>query len=172
LAENLRLLSVLAHPDDESLGIGGTLLQYAKEGVETFLVTATRGERGWTGDQASYPGPEGLGKIREAELMAAAHVLGLREVCFLDYIDGDLDKANPAEAIARIVKHIRRVRPQVVISFGPDGGYGHPDHIDISQFTTAAALCAADSSYVGGDGLAPHRVSKQALLYGVEQGIT
>jgi LmbE family N-acetylglucosaminyl deacetylase len=153
-------MCVLAHPDDESLGNGGTLAKYAAEGVETYLVTATRGERGWQGDARDNPGPAALGARREAELRAAARVLGIRQVDFLDYIDGDLDRANPAEAIGKIVGYLRRVRPQVVVTFGPEGSYGHPDHIAISQFTTAAIVAAADANYTGADESTPHRVAK------------
>ena len=157
MANKLRLMCVLAHPDDESLGTGGALARYAAEGVETYLVTATRGERGWWGDEKDNPGLETLGKMREAELLNAAQELGIREVKFLDYIDGDLDQANPAEAVAKIVEHIRRVQPQVIITFDANGGYGHPDHIAICQFTTAAVLAAADPNY--SDSI-PHRISK------------
>jgi len=153
-------MCVLAHPDDESLGVGGALAKYAAEGVATYLVTATRGERGWQGAEHDYPGPAALGAIREAELRAAARALGIRALEFLDYIDGDLDQADPAEAVAKIVGHIRRVRPHVVITFGPAGGYGHPDHIAISQLTTAAIVAAADASYAGAGDHAPHRVAK------------
>lgn len=160
MANELKLMCVLAHPDDESLGNGGMLAKYAAEGIKTYLVTATRGERGWFGDEREYPGLEELGKIRENELLDAAEVLDIRYVDFLDYIDGDLDQAHPAEAIAKIVGHLRHVRPDVVVTFGPYGGYGHPDHIAISQFTTAAIIEAAnpDSSYYRN--MAPHRVSK------------
>jgi len=154
-------MCVLAHPDDESLGTGGALAKAAAEGVETYLVTATRGERGRFGDATESPGPEIVGRTREAELRAAAEVLGIREVHFLDYMDGALDRVDTAEAIGRIVTHLRRVRPQVVITFGPDGAYGHPDHIAIGQLATAAIACAADASFgAGPDESAPHRVSK------------
>jgi len=121
-------MAVLAHPDDESLGFGGTLARCSSDGVETFLVTATRGERGRyrghaPGD-AQHPGPVELGRIRERELRAAAASLGVREVSLLDYRDGDLDRANPREAVERIAAHIRRVRPHVVITFGAEGAYG------------------------------------------------
>ena len=116
MTNKLKLMCILAHPDDESLGNGGILAEYAAEGVETYLVTATRGERGWFGDESDYPGLEALGKIREAELLAAARVLGIRQVDFLNYIDGDLDQAPPAEAVAQIVGHIRRVKPDVVVT--------------------------------------------------------
>lgn len=152
----LKLLCVLAHPDDETLGFGGTLARCADAGIETYLVTATRGERGWSG--GAYPGAEQVARVREAELARAADVLRLREVAFLDYIDGDLDQASPADVIAQITTHIRRLRPQVVATFDPFGAYGHPDHIAISQFTTAAAVAAADRSYPHG-GL-PHRIAK------------
>src|SRR5258708_15594687 len=144
MTNQLKLTCVLARPDDESLGNGGVLAKYAAEGIETYLVTATRGERGWFGSHEEDPGLEALGKRREAELYAAAEVLGLHRVDFLDYIDGDLDQATPQEAIAKIVGYLRRVQPHVVLTFGPDGSYGHPDHIAISQFTTAAIVRAAD----------------------------
>jgi LmbE family N-acetylglucosaminyl deacetylase len=143
----LRLMCVLAHPDDESLGTGGALAKYAGEGVETYLVTATRGERGRFGDSAESPGPEIVGRTREVELLAAAKELGLREVKLLGYEDGALDRADPAEAIKRIEGHLRRVRPHVVITFGPEGAYGHPDHIAISQLTTAAVVSSADAEF-------------------------
>lgn len=157
----LRLMAILAHPDDESLATGGILARYAAEGVETYLITATRGERGWFGEPEAYPGPEALGRMREAELRAAAELLGLQEVSFLDYVDGDLDQADPNEATAKITAHLRRVRPQVVVTFDPNGLYGHPDHIAISQFTMAAIVAAADPGYEGpGADLPPHRVAK------------
>lgn len=160
MSVSLKLMCVLAHPDDESLGMGGTLAQYANEGVETYLVTATRGERGRVGEQREHLPLATVGKMRAAELRAAAQTLGIREVHFLDYLDGDLDRAEPREAVAKIAAHLRRVRPDVVLTFGPEGGYGHPDHIAISQLTTAAVMCAADSNYGSPDALAAHCVSK------------
>lgn len=160
MTESLRLMAVLAHPDDESLGFGGTLATYAARGVETYLVTATRGEQGWFGDPDAYPGPAALGKTRTAELLAAASALGVRQVDFLGYADGELDRADPAEATARIVRRLRQLRPQVVVTFGPDGAYGHPDHVAICQLTTAAIVCAADGAYRPTDDLPPHAVTK------------
>lgn len=166
MSDRLRLMCVLAHPDDESMGTGSTLAKYAAQGIETTLVMATRGEKGWPGEDKDYPGPTALGKIRQAELTAAALVLGVQQVYYLDYIDGELGQANPSEAIQKIVKYIRLIKPQVVVTFGPDGAYGHPDHIAISQFTTAATVCAADPSYADDESLAPHRVSK--LYYSMD----
>lgn len=160
MVETLKLLAVLPHPDDESLALGGTLAKYSAEDVETCLVYATRGERGWNGPEEQNPGLEALGRIREAELRCAASHLGLHELNFLDYIDGDVDQANPQEIIAGITAHVRRIRPQVVVTFPPDGHYGHPDHIALSQFTGAALLCAADASFRDPANLAPFRVSK------------
>ena len=158
-------MAVLAHPDDESLGMGGTLAKYASEGVETFLLTATRGQSGrYRGhrDDGQHPGPTALGQIREGELRAAASALGVREVSLLDYRDQELDRADPHEVVARIVSHVRRIRPDVVATFGPDGAYGHPDHIAISQFTTAALVAAADPSFTSAGAAAsiPHAVTK------------
>ncbi len=155
-----RLMAILAHPDDESLGFGGTLAHYAGQGVEVSLVTATRGERGWTGPAHENPGMDALGRLREQELRCAAGVLGVRDLTFLDCIDGDLDAAAPDEVIARLAAHLRRARPQVLITFGPDGAYGHPDHIAISQLATAAAVAAADATFQAPLGLPPHRVAK------------
>jgi LmbE family N-acetylglucosaminyl deacetylase len=146
MVKTLKLMGVVAHPDDESLGMGATLAKYAAEGVEITIISATRGERGWV-KEAGYPGPEALGKVREAELRAAAEVLGARAVYFLDYLDGELDRADHAQAVARLVGCLREVKPQVVVTFGPEGSYGHPDHIAICQITQAAVVCAADQDY-------------------------
>jgi LmbE family N-acetylglucosaminyl deacetylase len=147
----LKLMAITAHPDDESLGCGGALARYAHEGVDTYVLSATRGERGRHGS-GEHPGPEALGRIREGELRKAAAELGVNDVAFLGYQDGALDQADPRQAIARIVLYLRRLRPHVVITFGPDGAYGHPDHIAISQLATAAVVCAADPGYEAGVG--------------------
>ncbi len=160
----LKLMASLAHPDDESLGTGGLLAKSAAEGVYTTLVTATRGERGWTGPAETYPGPEALGRLREEELHAAARVLGLRRVSVLGYGDGALDQAASSEVIGRLVAELRRNRPHVVVTFDPHGYYGHPDHIAIAQFTTAAVVAAADLDYAPALGLPAHRVSKLYYL--------
>jgi LmbE family N-acetylglucosaminyl deacetylase len=164
-------MAVLAHPDDESLGVGGTLAKYAAEGVDVFLVTATRGDggrfRGHRCGDERHPGSLALGHIRETELRAAAAALGVREVSLLEYHDQHLDRADPREAVERVATHLRRVCPDVVVTFGPDGGYGHPDHIAISQFTTAAIVAAADAAFLAdqkGAPARPHTVSKLYYL--------
>ena len=165
-----RVMAVLAHPDDESLGVGGTLAKYASEGVDVFVVTATRGDagrcRGHRADDPRHPGAAALAKIRERELRAAASELGVREVAVLDYPDQRLDQAPARQVVSDIASHLRRLRPDVVITFGPDGAYGHPDHIAISQFTTAAIVSAADPLCVLSDEAArtPHSVSKLYYL--------
>lgn len=156
-----RLMCILAHPDDETLGLGSTLAKYAGLGVETHLLTATRGERGWHDVPPQNPGLQEMGRIRERELRDAAAILGLNDVRLLDYIDGDLDQVAAGEIVPRIVAHVRRVRPHVVITFAPDGAYGHPDHIAISQFTAAALVAAADPTYEDAEGgHDAHRVPK------------
>lgn len=165
-----RLLAVMAHPDDEALGFGGTLAKYASEGVDVFVLTATRGDagryRGHPPGDAAHPGADALAGIREAELRAAADTLGVRELVLLDYRDQQLDRAEPGEVIAGIARHLRRLRPDVVLTFGPDGAYGHPDHVAISQFTTAAIVAAADPAHAAdaASGGAPHAVSKLYYL--------
>jgi LmbE family N-acetylglucosaminyl deacetylase len=169
MSRRFKLLAVLAHPDDESLGFGGTLAKYAAEGIETYLVTATRGENGRFGPRGERGDPAEVRRVREAELRAAANVLGIAEVSILGYPDGAVDRVEAATVIPAIVAHIRRIRPDVVVTFGPDGAYGHPDHIAISQFTTSAVVCAADRSYRVDDGLPSdslpaHRVTKLHYL--------
>jgi LmbE family N-acetylglucosaminyl deacetylase len=161
----LRLMVIAAHPDDETLGFGGALVRYASEGAETSLVTATRGQggryNGHPAGSASHPGRETLGRIRETELRSAARALGISRVTLLDYEDQHLDRANVREAVAVLVREIRSARPQVVLTFPPDGAYGHPDHIAISQFATAAIVAAGDPAF--GEG-ATHVVSKLYYL--------
>lgn len=161
LNKQFRLLAVLAHPDDESLGFGGTFAKYTAEQIETYLVTATRGERGRFGPRGERGDPAEVGHVRETELRAAAAVLGIREVSVLGFPDGAVDSVPADIAVRAIVSHIRRIRPDVVVTFGPEGAYGHPDHIAISQFTTAATVCAADCGYRP---FAPHRVAKLYYL--------
>jgi LmbE family N-acetylglucosaminyl deacetylase len=164
-----RLLAILAHPDDETLGVGPTLAKYAGEGVEVFLLTATRGQsgrfRGIRQNDARHPGPAALAEIRESELRAAAGVLAVREVTVLDYHDQQLDRANPAEVIETLAGHLRRIRPQVVITFPPDGAYGHPDHIAISQFALSAIVAAADPAFRSGSGPEAQPYTTPKLYY-------
>lgn len=169
MSEPLKLMCITAHPDDEALGVGFTLAKYATEGVQISLVTATRGERGWSGTPEENPGPQALGRLREQELMEAANVLGVQEVNFLDYLDGELAQVDALEAIGKIVCHLRRVRPQVVITFDPTGAYGHPDHIAVSQFTLGAVVAAADAGYRDAEGRLPHRVSKVYYMIDTER---
>jgi LmbE family N-acetylglucosaminyl deacetylase len=159
-------MAVLAHPDDETLGFGGTIARYAAEGVEIHLVTATHGQsgryRGYAPGTPEHPGAERLAEIRERELHAAVRVLGIGALTLLGYVDKHLDAADPREVIGRIAAEIRRTRPHVVLTFDPEGGYGHPDHIAISQFAAAAAVAAADPAFAadGAAPRAPHAVSK------------
>lgn len=169
LKKNLKLLGILAHPDDESLGFGGTFAKYAVEGIETYLVTATRGERGRFGPKGERGDPFEVGRVREAELRSAASVLGIREVSVLGFPDGGVDQVPVEVATRAIVPYIRRIQPDVIVTFGPEGAYGHPDHIAISQFATTAVVCAADGEYSLKDEpriepAAPHRVSKLYYL--------
>ncbi len=165
--DDLRLLVVAAHPDDESLGFGGMLARYGAEGVETHLVTATLGERGRIGTER--PGPAVVGPVRERELRQAAAILGVSGLELLGFHDGELARVGVSVAVARLVSSVRRTRPQVVVTFGADGAYGHPDHIAVSQWTSAALVAAADPDLPGRRRrrAAPGR---QALLDGDDPG--
>jgi LmbE family N-acetylglucosaminyl deacetylase len=163
------LLSVLAHPDDESFGMGGTLALYAQRGVEVHLVCATRGEAGEM-DASYLQGYASIAERREAELRCAAQNLGLAGVDFLDYRDsgmlGSADNqhpqalaAQPVERVAeRVAHHIRRLRPQVVLTFDPIGGYKHPDHIAVHNATVVAFHLAGSQEFQ--DGLLPFQPQK------------
>jgi LmbE family N-acetylglucosaminyl deacetylase len=137
-----RLLGVFAHPDDETFCAGGTFARYAEDGAEIMVVSATRGQAGRIRD-AGLATRRTIAAVREAELRLACERLGVAHVRCWDYLDGALADADAAELTERIVRLIREFRPQVVISFGPDGGYGHPDHITISAAVTAACRQAA-----------------------------
>lgn len=124
---------ILAHPDDESFPMGGTLARYAAEGAHVTLVCATRGEAGIP----NMP-PDEAGRLRERELRAAAETLGVADVRFLGYRDGQLAQVDPEIVVAQLVGILYEVHPHVVITFGPDGISDHPDHLVIHRFVTAA----------------------------------
>jgi len=164
-----RLLGAFAHPDDEGI-VSGALLQYSTSGVETGLVCATRGEVGEIADPALAT-PENLGQVREGEMRAAAEVLGVHNLWFLDYRDSGMAgtpenadarafaQASAAEVVGKLVKIIREFRPQVIVTFDESGAYGHPDHIAIYRYTTSAFHAAADAVQYPDLGPA-HSVSK------------
>lgn len=168
--EQKRLLSVLAHPDDESFGMGGTLALYASRGTQAHLICATRGEVGGM-DPEYMEGFRTIAERREHELRCAASKLGLAAVHFLDYRDsgmpGSPDNIHPQalaaapleEVAAKIVRYIRQIRPQVVLTFDPIGGYRHPDHIAIHQATVQAFYAAGDAAMYPDD-LPPFQPAK------------
>jgi LmbE family N-acetylglucosaminyl deacetylase len=124
------LATILAHPDDETFGTGGTLIRYAREGFDVHSLCLTEGEKGWAGGDGSPVIPrEHVGAARGLELEEAGRRMGLRSTTCLKYPDGALAGVNADFVIRDIVRWLRRVRPDVVITWGPDGGYGHPDHI-------------------------------------------
>jgi LmbE family N-acetylglucosaminyl deacetylase len=137
MSESLRLLAVFAHPDDETFRCGGTLARLARRGVRVHLLTATRGESGSPGDPPLCL-PEELPAVRERELRCACAALGIEPPRILDYPDGHLSEADPEEIIAQVLGVVAEVRPQVMLTFGPDGLSGHPDHVAIGQ-------CAAEA---------------------------
>jgi LmbE family N-acetylglucosaminyl deacetylase len=134
------LLAVFAHPDDESLACGGLLAWCAHLGARVSVCCATAGELGQTAGMGSSSecGPADVRRARLQELRNAARILGVASLVFLDYEDGMLPWADPERLEADIRTTIARLRPDVVITFGEDGLYGHPDHIAIYERTTAA----------------------------------
>lgn len=166
-----KLLFVGAHPDDESFGLGGTLAHYAAGGVKTYYACATRGEVGTIAPQfmEGYSNP---GDRRWAELTCAARELGLTGVIHLGYRDsgmpGSADNQHPGalaaapldEVAGRVVRVLRDLRPQVVVTFDPIGGYRHPDHIAIHLATVEAFHAAGDPTRFPEHGPAhqPHKL--------------
>ncbi len=152
------ILAVLAHPDDESFGLGGTLALYAQKGYDTYLVCATRGEVGAV-DPEHLNGFKDTAELRTAELERAAKILGLKDVFFLGYRDsgmpGTEENKHPNaqinhsvdEVAGKVVKSIRELKPDIVLTFDPIGGYKHPDHIHIHQATVLAFEKANDASF-------------------------
>lgn len=157
MTESRTLLIVTAHPDDETFGCGGTLAKYAAAGVKVYCVCATRGEAG-TFEPEHMQGFSSVGDMRWAELVNATRNLGLAGVFHLGYRDSGMadsaDNKNPAafinapveEAAGRIVKYIRELKPQVIITSDPVGGYRHPDHIAVHKAAVRAYAAAGDSS--------------------------
>ena len=137
-----RLLGVFAHPDDETFCAGGTFARYAEQGAEIMVVSATRGQAGQIRDAAAGT-RRTIAAVREAELRLACERLGITKVRCLDHVDGALADAGFPALVDEIAEVICEFRPDVVITFGPDGGYGHPDHATISAVTTAACQRAA-----------------------------
>ena len=164
------LLAVLAHPDDESFGMGGTLALYARRGVAVHLICATRGEVGEV-EAERLDGFDSLAELREGELRCAASKLGLAGVHFLDYRDsgmtGSVENRNPLalanapieEVAGKVVHFMRRLRPQVVLTFDPIGGYRHPDHVAIHEATQKAFKAAGDPQAYPGN-LPPYQPEK------------
>ncbi len=131
------LLAVFAHPDDESIACGGLLARCSDMGVRVSLICVTRGEGA---SQQQTLGVERLKAERTRELEEASRVLGISELVFLDYEDGCLPWVNAEAFVARLREEMRRIRPEIVVTFGDDGLYWHPDHIAVYERTTAAVV--------------------------------
>lgn len=160
--EQQRLLCILAHPDDEVFCAGGMLAQAAARGIETMVVSATRGEAGQIHD-ARRATRRTLGEVREQELYQSTQQLGVHHSLCLDYGDGTLAEVEPVDLVKEITRIIRHFRPDTVITFGPDGAYGHPDHIAIGAATTEAVRIAGDAGHFPehlADGLTPHSLDR------------
>src|SRR5207248_5554670 len=150
-----RLVGIFAHPDDEGT-MSGAMLKYSTLDIESGLVCATRGEVGEIADPALAT-PENLGQVREEEMRAAAEVLGVLNLWFLDYRDSGMAgtpenedprafvHASAAGVVGKLVAIIRQFRPQVMVTFDESGAYGHPEHIAIYRHTTSAFPAAADA---------------------------
>lgn len=149
------ILCVFAHPDDESFMAAGVACKYAEEGARVALVTATLGEEGGAGDPPVCTKEE-LPAVREAELRRAVEMLGIDSLELLGYRDKQLASAPVAEVREKLVRLLRRQRPQVVITFDPNGSNAHTDHVAISRFTSDAVQAAADARFFPEAGAAHH----------------
>ena len=147
-----------AHPDDESFSAAGLACWCLERGVEVVLACATRGEAGKPGNPAVAE-PDGLGAAREQELRAAAEIIGIQQIHLLDYRDRELSDAKPHEIRRKLVTLVREHRPDVVMTFDPNGFNAHPDHVAISRFTGDAIAAAADPRWLPKIG-EPHTVRR------------
>lgn len=130
------LLGIWAHPDDEAYCSSGLMSRVRDDGGRVVVVTATRGEHG-TNDPVAWP-PERLGPLRELELSASLAVVGVSEHRWLGHRDGELDRLTVEEGAAELLPILADVRPDVIVTFGPEGMTGHADHRAISAWTTRA----------------------------------
>lgn len=166
-----RILFLMAHPDDETFGPGGTIAKYAHAGAEVRLATATRGDAGMVGDPP-VTDREHLGEVRAGELMAAAKILGISGVHFLGFLDGRLGAVPREQLVERSVEVIRRFRPHVLAGFGPEGVSGHADHKIMCEVALSAFDRSADPTWypVGDPAWAPLKLYQfeiaQELLEG------
>lgn len=151
-----KLLFVGAHPDDETFFAAGTLARYAEEGARISVVSATRGERGSTADLCTI---EELPRVREAEMREAMEILGVQGLYFLPYEDQKLAEAPLQDIRRQLIEIIRTERPQVLITFDPQGANQHPDHMAIGRFALDAVSAAADVRWFPEAG-APHVVDR------------
>jgi len=131
------LLAIFAHPDDETFRPGGTLALLASRGVRVIVLTFTRGEAGSCGDPPLCT-PDELPAVRERELICASRALGIQPPRLLNYADGHLQQEDAETMIEQILSVVHEVRPEVWLSFGPDGLSGHPDHIVVGQWAAEA----------------------------------
>jgi len=130
-------MCVVAHPDDECFGFGGALALYAERGVESYVVCMTDGQA--ARNRGSAASGQELGRIRREEFAASCRVLGVSRQELLDYHDGQLSEISLPAAAGRLVERVRSFRPDVVLTFGGDGGVNtHPDHMMVSFWATAA----------------------------------
>ncbi|MDD5191301.1 MAG: PIG-L family deacetylase, partial [Dehalococcoidales bacterium] len=165
------LVFIGAHPDDETFGIGGTLALYAAQGVNVYYICATKGEVGEVSNPNLMKGYASVGDLRWAELKCAAKELGLKGIVHLGYRDsgmaGTPDNKNPLslaaapleEVTGKLVSELRRLRPEVVVTFDPIGGYGHPDHIAVHNAAVRAFHAANDKTRFPNAG-APYQPQK------------
>jgi LmbE family N-acetylglucosaminyl deacetylase len=163
------LLAIFAHPDDETFGLAGCFAMYRSRGIRCALITASCGEAGEISDLV-HINPEDLCDARADELKQAMKAVGVDEVNILGYADGRVSQADPQEITGRIVRLVRQMRPDVIVTFGPEGIYGHPDHIAIHKYGTRAFHEAAQANSFPEQleqGLSVHTTRK--LYYNVVQ---
>lgn len=164
------LLAIVPHPDDEAYSMGGTLALAARQGADVYVLCATRGEGGQSSDPALST-PDGIAAIRAEEMHAACRALGVQPPRFLDFRDGGLADVHLPEAVGEIVRAIRAVRPQVVISFGQDGVYGHPDHVALHKLVMPAFRSAGGGTRFPDEEYGPSWAPERLLWTAYPRGL-
>jgi LmbE family N-acetylglucosaminyl deacetylase len=177
MTQQRSLLAIFAHPDDESYPAAGSLASYAAQGVDVYLICATKGEAGTISDpKLAYR--DVLGAVREEELREACRAMGIHQPHILGYRDSgmagtrdnrdpqSLNMARSEDVIGRVVHLIRQIRPDVIVTYDQEDIYGHPDHVAMSRYAEAAFHAAGDPDMYPDQinrGVEPH--SPQRLFY-------
>lgn len=170
VAQQRTIIAVFAHPDDETF-VAPVLARYAREGVKVYLAIATKGEKG-ANDRAGIPAGDALAKVRAGEATCACKQLGIEPPIFFEENDGELGAMtsplgrNVQSVADKLQALITRLHPQAIITWGPEGGYGHPDHRLVSDAVTQVIQSQESGVKLYYGGMSPGQVETLNAVWG------